>query len=268
MSSPRAELHGGSSSGDELHDAALARVRDPRVAGWPQRACARACLLGLHACPGCFSSAIGAAGFARDHGCHDTSQASSSAQHPGCPFTSSAPPCPSLRRSTCTVKGRSLLAGLLRAHRLLCTQEESLACMLGAGSTDGTGAAPSVGPAASGMQAVLVARYHLASSLRCYVEAASPWKVHGAGACCRPSNAQLHLLAGRIRLHGPEAGSSVGHAGTCQPLFHNRSPFPAWLCSRCSCNKCSGARRHPGLRRGRSWRRCCTVPFGLLGMLC
>ncbi|KAL4436605.1 hypothetical protein ABPG75_003744 [Micractinium tetrahymenae] len=81
-----------------------------------------------------------------------------------------------LRGSTCSVKGRSLLAGLLRAHGVLCTQEESLACMLGAGGAEGTAASAAVVAAASGMQAALVARYHLASCLRCYVEAASPWQ--------------------------------------------------------------------------------------------
>jgi len=72
--------------------------------------------------------------------------------------------------STCPVKSVSLLAGLLRAHAALCCQDESLACMLGG---KGGGDAASAGA----MQAVLVARYHLASCLRCYVEAAQPWQV-------------------------------------------------------------------------------------------
>ncbi|PRW45038.1 G-patch domain-containing [Chlorella sorokiniana] len=74
-----------------------------------------------------------------------------------------------LRGSTCPVKSSSLLAGLLRAHAALCCQDESLACMLG-----GKGGADAA--AAGGMQAALVARYHLASCLRCYVEAAQPWQ--------------------------------------------------------------------------------------------
>lgn len=91
-----------------------------------------------------------------------------SAVRPHCPFLL-ASPC----SSTCPVKSGSLLAGLLRAHAALCCQDESLACMLGGkGSSDAAGA--------GGMQTALVARYHLASCLRCYVEAAQPWKV-GAG---------------------------------------------------------------------------------------
>ena len=95
--------------------------------------------------------------------------------------------------STCPVKSASLLAGLLRAHAALCFQDESLACMLGG---KGGGDAASAGA----MQAVLVARYHLASCLRCYVEAAQPWQVSSGlvglrrGSDCRCSCGNvLHL---------------------------------------------------------------------------
>ena len=82
-------------------------------------------------------------------------------------------------RSTCLVKSPSLLAGLLRAHAALCCQEESMACMLGGAAADG---AASAGAAhGEGMQPALVARYHLASCLRCYIEAAEPWQVRLLG---------------------------------------------------------------------------------------
>ena len=100
--------------------------------------------------------------------------------------------------STCPVKSGSLLAGLLRAHAALCCQDESLACMLG-GKSGGDPAG------AAGMQAALVARYHLASCLRCYVEAAQPWQVRAllgmeclhVAAQCRPRPASAHALACR-----------------------------------------------------------------------
>lgn len=65
----------------------------------------------------------------------------------------------------------SLVAGLLRAHAALCCQEESLACMLGGASGGG-----------EGLRGALAARYHLASCLRCYLEAVEAWQVgRGSG---------------------------------------------------------------------------------------
>ena len=63
----------------------------------------------------------------------------------------------------------AVLAGLMHAHGVLSTQEESLACMLGDGGGGG-----SVGAARPSR--VLLARYSLASCLRCYFEAAEPWR--------------------------------------------------------------------------------------------
>lgn len=59
--------------------------------------------------------------------------------------------------------------------------------MLGGMGDDGLGAA-----AAEGMATALAARYHLASCLRCYVEAAQPWQVGGAGACCHSCLQSVH----------------------------------------------------------------------------
>lgn len=45
------------------------------------------------------------------------------------------------------------------------------------GSTEGEGGAgPASQAGTTGMEAALAARYHLASCLRCYVEAAQPWQ--------------------------------------------------------------------------------------------
>jgi hypothetical protein len=74
------------------------------------------------------------------------------------------------------MKSPSLLAGLLRAHAALCCQEESLSCMMG-GMTDGVDVA-----GVEAMEVAVVARHHLASCLRCYVEAAKPWQVCTAAA--------------------------------------------------------------------------------------
>lgn len=67
--------------------------------------------------------------------------------------------------------------GLLRAHAALSSQEESLACMLGCGSGGSEGGASGVAVGAEGMRVALAARYHLASCLRCYLEAVEPWQV-------------------------------------------------------------------------------------------
>lgn len=45
----------------------------------------------------------------------------------------------------------------------------------------GEGADGSVGVDAEGMELALLGRYHLASCLRCYLEAVEPWQV---GECC------------------------------------------------------------------------------------
>lgn len=74
------------------------------------------------------------------------------------------------------MRGRTLLVGLLRAHAALSSQEESLACMLGGagGGEAGVGAAA---PSTEGVRLALAARFHLASCLRCYLEAVEPWQV-------------------------------------------------------------------------------------------
>lgn len=73
----------------------------------------------------------------------------------------------------------ALLDGLLRTHAALCCQDESLACMLGgAGGDAPAAAAAAADPSGTpGMRSALAARYHLASCLRCYVEAAQAWQV-------------------------------------------------------------------------------------------
>lgn len=68
--------------------------------------------------------------------------------------------------------------GLLRAHAALSSQEESLACMLGGVGEAGTGAGAGLGTEATRL--ALAARFHLASCLRCYLEAVEPWQVCAA----------------------------------------------------------------------------------------
>ena len=75
-----------------------------------------------------------------------------------------------LRGSDCAVKSKNLMVGLIQAHAALCCQEESLACMLG-----GSGG-PEL-PAGASVDCALLARYHLGSALRCYVETAQQWQV-------------------------------------------------------------------------------------------
>ena len=73
-----------------------------------------------------------------------------------------------LRGSDCAVRSKNLMVGLMQAHAALCCQEESLACMLGGGTELPSGAS---------VDSALLARYHLGSALRCYVETAQQWQV-------------------------------------------------------------------------------------------
>lgn len=130
------------------------------------------------------------------------------------------------------------------------------------GDAGGTGA----------MQTALVARYHLASCLRCYVEAAQPWQVrevHCATACSSDSHPelctwQLPLLPAPASLLPwaplvPEAWcfARPGACGPCHVLhvvtrcvLHSLAP-----CSRRCCSRCSGARRRRAWIQGRRLHR-------------
>lgn len=71
------------------------------------------------------------------------------------------------------LRAPSLLAALIRAHAVLSSDVDSLALMLrGAASDNGGG----VGPAAGSSGLVALARHHLTSCLKCWVEAAEPWQ--------------------------------------------------------------------------------------------
>ena len=67
-----------------------------------------------------------------------------------------------------------LLPALVRAHGLLSVDVDSLSLMLGVGSSAAEGS-PS-GPAGVGSGLVVVARHHLVSCLKCWLEAAEPWQ--------------------------------------------------------------------------------------------